>query len=269
MVSVAAQCAALQQLKGVSLLVGRGVGEETRWWTKPVPTKNGGEASSLANDTRGTDVERDSSSAFIPTDIFGGAFSTAPEAIDGRAAQLPPPHLWMSFTNINDLQHIATGSVSRIVFDYSTWRYMKLSPPVLREWARILIPDGWLAFDAGIASVRWDSSAPSGTVGWDCENPTHCVVADRDTWEAVVTSLGKKNKALSLPLPAKTTVLPAPTAAPVRSHPLLEALAAAYTELFMASGFDPPLLIQDEDYPARTRGHMQPWFKVVKRTSQN
>ncbi|KAJ3180460.1 hypothetical protein HDU87_001969 [Geranomyces variabilis] len=270
--SVPAQCAALQQLDHVSLLVGRGIGEETRWWTQPIAKESAAAPNDAAEEDKLEDEKNrdDSSLLFIPTDIFGGAFSTAApndddDDDDDGSAPPPPPHLWLSFTNIDDLQHITTSSISRIVFDFSTWRYMKLAPPVLREWARILVPDGWLAFDAGLASVRLDSSAAAGTVSWDCDNPTHAVVADKSTWDAVVALLGRKSKSsLTRPSPAVTMVLPAPTIAPALPHPLMESLVASYTALFVSAGFDTPVLVQDADYPVRTRGYMRPWFKIAK-----
>ncbi|KAJ3164256.1 hypothetical protein HDU88_005568 [Geranomyces variabilis] len=270
LVSIPAQCAALQQLENVSLLVGRGIGEETRWWTKPVSKADCGAPNDTAEveDEEKAGKDSDSINLFIPTDMFGGAFSTA-ASDNGGPATPPPPHLWLSFTNSDDLQHIATSSISRIVFDFSTWRYMKLTPPVLSEWERILIPGGWLAFDAGLASVRLDTAAAAGTVSWDCENPTHAVVADRSTWDAVVALLGLKSKGLlTLPSPAVTMVLQAPTMAPPLLHPLMESLVVSYTALFATAGFDTPVLVKDADYPVPTRGYMRPWFKVAKRAGK-
>ncbi|KAI8922578.1 hypothetical protein DFJ77DRAFT_29398 [Powellomyces hirtus] len=252
--SVAAQCAHLQTLKrsSVALLIGRGVGEEFRWWTAPSPPAPKPAAHGASHSPESTEVH------YIPTDVFGGAFSTPGPSPPSD----PPSHLWLSFTNPNDLSNIAAGSISHIVFDHSTWRYMTLTPPVLREWARILRSDGWIAFDASIASIRLSACAERHF--WDCDNPTHAVVADQHTYDSVVGLLGRKTKHKVVVRRAATTVLPAPIETPAEPHPLLQWLGEAYSELFAPAGFERAQLIEDESYPVRTRGHIQPWFKLLK-----
>ncbi|KAJ3011580.1 hypothetical protein HKX48_006759 [Thoreauomyces humboldtii] len=234
--SIAAQSALLIKLAkthSLGLLVGRGVDEESRWWTP--------DAEPLQSST---------DTLWIPTDVFGGAFSTPPKG------KTPQPHLWLDFTNPLDLAQIPTALVHSIVFDISTWRYMRPAhdPAIVRHWARILVPGGTMAFDAEVASV-----AGGERKGYESENPTHIMLPSDDSSALAFFH------ALKSPRPGvKRTVIPAPKVRGPR-HPEVTWLADVYRKVLVGENlFESVVLVEDQEYPVKTRGCVEPWFMAVK-----
>lgn len=80
------------------------------------------------------------SQGFIPVDINGSVFKTK-------------RHLWLDFDHYPTLSLFPDSSIMSIVFDKSTFRYMNCSPQVVEQWHRILVNEGTLCFEFGLASV--------------------------------------------------------------------------------------------------------------------
>ena len=98
---------------------------------------------------------------WIPCDISSFLFENSTD-----------PFLNIDFCNVSDLQTLPSHRVKQIVFDISTWRFMKLSCQVVSEWKRILDPlNGFIAFEAGLSSV-----SKGCCLSFDFNNPSHLIL---------------------------------------------------------------------------------------------
>lgn len=117
----------------VGLVVGRG-NVETWWTTKDQPISTFSSSSPPSSFP--------SSIPLIPVDQFGGMFKmTKKEGGDDHHNHFQPwLHLWIDFNNVHSLRRLPSNRFSCIVFDWSTFRYMRpLDFDVTNEWRRILV----------------------------------------------------------------------------------------------------------------------------------
>ncbi|KNC99066.1 uncharacterized protein SPPG_06015 [Spizellomyces punctatus DAOM BR117] len=219
------------------ILVGRGVNEHLRWYTPHTPS---------------TVVEF--GVLYIPCDVFGGAFSSPPSQQSTLHNDIPL-HIWGSITHPTLLTHLPTTSFHSLLFDYSTWRYMTLSPTVLKHWHTILVEEGWIGFDAYVASVR-----AGNEVGYEWENPTHLVLPCEDV-KVFIKKRGllvNQRQIVSAPLKGHEQM---------DRHPYLDTLKELYERVFVGSGLFDKVVLRRDAYPVQTRGHIGVWFQVFKKKS--
>jgi hypothetical protein len=129
-----------KQLHKPSLLVGRGTG--TVWWTHHL---------------------KQSDKLIIPVDNFGGVFKGEED------------HLWMDFNNTTALEMLPRNWVDKLMFDYSTWRYMKTESEILQRWKAILRIDSEICFEHGVSSIRINEGL-GGDICFE-SNPSHIIIS--------------------------------------------------------------------------------------------
>ncbi|KAJ1569916.1 hypothetical protein HK096_010200 [Nowakowskiella sp. JEL0078] len=148
------------------IVVGRGTKPDS-WWLKQ-------------HDLSSTE-HLPSSEGWLPCDRFGGAFADTSLFGDKLI-----PHLWMDFNILPALRFLPTGFLFRIVFDWSTWRYMNpCLPGVVNQWRRVLSNSGSLIFESGVCSLEYienlkdyenqliELSNIGNFVSHEFKNPTH------------------------------------------------------------------------------------------------
>lgn len=154
------------------------------------------------------DDEQFGNSEIICLDRFGGAFKNPSQQ-----------HLWLDFNLPKALQLLPIHSLSQIIVDYSTWRYLNVSK-MMNTWMQLLERNGRLVFEGGIASYKLipkvSESPPTcnenyekvGDWYFENHNPCHPVLTIDDLKNLIGARIPAMQMDFSMKsLPRKTNII--------------------------------------------------------------